>query len=588
MKVEPDYKSIGDLFRDANVFRVPKYQRGYAWKDSQLEDFKDDLIFIHENGAYEHFFGSLVCAQAESIGGHEKINQLVDGQQRLTTFVILICCLIKKYEALNQGENEYKEYIDEKIKELKERYLFYKKSVNKKTEYIRRLELSRRDDEFFNNKIKCIPVEASRDSHKRLDAAFGFLTSFIDDLTSHKSMSDSLDELDALEKTINEKCNIIHMVTDKVADAYKLFQVINDRGEQLNHTDLLRAKTLGITDDKDDELIFNQVENIWDKLDEDYGSSLEKLLGYYYSSHTGDKVKGASFYDQCMDRIFSVDKKTSPQIVFDKMRDIKKSLEKASLISQGEWPYTNSVLSSWQRSRLKFLIVYLKHTHCIPLLLAATNLKEKQFYEIVRVLEIFFFRYKNVCGNKIDLATTRYYKSCREISDGKFTVQGFKTSLRELVHKHAFDEVFKSRIDELDYSKSKVSLRYLLLGLEDSWLWYKSGMKEGVKGREGMFDYSLIFDFSSATVEHIYPQCPDVKDVNLEPLLNKLGNLTILGPKHNEELGNLPYSEKAKIYVSDTKLKINKEFENYPVWNKESLLERREELMNAACCIFNF
>ncbi|MBS9955699.1 DUF262 domain-containing protein [Vibrio alginolyticus] len=588
MKVEPDYKSIGGLFRDANVFRVPKYQRGYAWKDSQLEDFKDDLLFIHQNGAHEHFFGSLVCAQAETIGGHEKTNQLVDGQQRLTTFVILICCLIEKYKKLNIEQNEYQEYIEEKIKELKERYVVYKKSVNKKTDYIRRLELSRRDDEFFHNRLQGITIDTKRDSHKRLDVAFSFLTQFIDDLTENKSMGDALDELDALEKTINEKCNIIHMVTDKVSDAYKLFQVINDRGEQLNHTDLLRAKTLGITDDKDEELIFNQVENIWDKLDEDYGSSLEKLLGYYYSSCTGDKVKGASFYDQCMDNIFSVDKKTSPAIVFEKMRDIKNSLHKASLLNQGEWPYENSILSSWQRSRLKFLVIHLKHTHCIPLLLAATSLKEQQFYEVVRVLEIFFFRYKNISGNKIDLATTRYYKSCKKISESKFTVQSFKSELRELIHKYANDEVFKSRIDELDYSKSKASLRYLLLGLEDSWLWYKSGMKEGVKGREGSFDYSLIFDFSSATVEHIYPQNPDVKDVNLEPLLNKLGNLTILGPKHNEELGNLPYNEKVDIYVNDTKLRINKEFRDYPIWNKESLFERREKLMKAACCIFNF
>jgi hypothetical protein len=587
MKVEPEYKSIGGLFRDANVFRVPKYQRGYAWRESQLEDFRDDLLYIHQND-YEHFFGSLVCAQKETIGGHERSNQLVDGQQRLTTFVILICCVINKYKSLNIDDNEFKDYIDEKIKELSERYIIYKKSVNKKTEYVRRLKLSRRDDDFFLNKIHDNDTEIHRDSHKRIEDAFIFLSNFIDSLVKGKTISEALDELDSLEKTINEKCNIIHMVTGAVSDAYKLFQVINDRGEQLNHTDLLRAKTLGITDDNGEELIFTQVENIWDKLDENYGSDLEKLLGYYYSAMTGDKVKSSSFYDQCMNNIFTVDNNTSPEIVYEKMKDISDKLCKAHLISQGDWPYTNSVLSSWQKNRLKFLVVHLKHTHCIPLLLAATNLKEKFFYETIRVLEIFFFRYKNVCGNKIDLATTRYYKACKAIKSDTFTVQNFKNDFRELINNYANDEIFISRIDELDYSKSKVSLRYLLLGLEDSWSWYTNGMNDGVKGRESGFDYSYIYDFSSSTVEHIYPQKPDVKDVNLEPFLNKLGNLTILGPKHNEELGNLPYNDKVQIYINETKLKINQEFKDFPIWNKESLFERRERLMKAACCVFNF
>ncbi|WNJ95912.1 DUF262 domain-containing HNH endonuclease family protein [Vibrio ruber] len=586
MKVEPEYKSIGGLFRDANVFRVPKYQRGYAWKEDQLEDFRDDLIFIHRNENNEHFFGSLVCAQEESIGGHERSNQLVDGQQRLTTFVILICCLINKYSFLNKEKHEYKEYIDEKIKELKERYLIYKKSVNKKTEYVRRLELSRRDDDFFYNRISNNDVEPERESHKRLSTAFKFLDKFVGSLIEDKKISDALDELDSLEKTINEKCNIIHMVTGKVSDAYKLFQVINDRGEQLNHTDLLRAKTLGITDEQG--LIFNQVENIWDELDACYGSGLEKLLGYYYSSSTGDKVRTSSFYDQCMENIFSENNHSSPQIVYEKMKDIKNKLYKASLISQGDWPYDSSILRLWQRNRLKFLVVHLKHTHCIPLLLAASSLKEQHFYEVVRVLEIFFFRYKNVCGNKIDLATTRYYKACKNIQENKFTVQRFKDEFRELINKYATDDMFKSRIDELDYSKSKSSLRYLLLGLEDSWEWYISGMKEGVKGRESSFDHLYTFDFSSATVEHIYPQNPDAKNIPLEPFLNKLGNLTILDPKHNEELGNLPYDKKIDIYINDTKLKINQEFKKYPIWDKEHLIERRDSLMDAACYIFAF
>ena len=262
-----------------------------------------------------------------------------------------------------------------------------------------------------------------------------------------------------------------NMITSKVADAYKLFQVINDRGESLNHTDLLRAKTLGMADDKNSEHVFNHVERIWDDLDKEYGSQLEKLLGYYYSGLTGDKVKSSAFYDQFMGEVIG-HTNVKPDKVFEKMNLIYKELNKINKITNGEWPYSDSTLTAWQRNRINVLVKNLKHTHPIPLLAAATQLKESQFYEVVRVLEVFFFRYKHICKNKIDLATTRYLKACRNLNDGSFTVQNFKKDLRELLIKDANDEQFISRLKDLEYIDPKKgdnrSLRYLLLGIEDS------------------------------------------------------------------------------------------------------------------------
>ncbi|KPZ67780.1 hypothetical protein AN394_03470 [Pseudoalteromonas sp. P1-26] len=592
MKVEPDYKSIGALFRDANVFRVPKYQRGYAWKNNQLDDFIDDIKnIINDKSSSEHFFGSLVCAQEECIGGHERVNQLVDGQQRLTTFMLLASCLIKKYYNLNEKPNEFSEYISEKITELTERYINYKKSVNKKTEYVRRLELSRRDDEFFFSLVSGTPMEPERDSHIRLKSAEIELDNFLESLTSESTIDKQLDQLDALEKVINESCNVIHMITSKVADAYKLFQVINDRGESLNHTDLLRAKTLGMADDKNSEHIFNHVERIWDDLDKEYGSQLEKLLGYYYSGLTGDKVKSSAFYDQFMDKVIG-HTNVKPEKVFEKMNLIYKELNKIHKITNGEWPYSESTLTAWQRNRINVLVKNLKHTHPIPLLAAATQLKESQFYEVVRVLEIFFFRYKHICKNKIDLATTRYLKACRNLNDDSFTVQNFKKDLRELLIKDASDEQFISRLKDLEYIDPKKgdnrSLRYLLLGIEDSWRWFQNGMKEGASGREKNIDYSAVYEFSSITLEHIYPQNAKTANIEMEQDLNKIGNITLLDPQLNSSLGNISYEEKYKFLVNDSKVLLNKAFENYPVWNRESLSNRTEDLLSAAKVIFSF
>ena len=610
MKVEPDYKSIGALFRDGNVFKVPQYQRGYAWKSGQLEDFIEDIKSLlpekldnqqldleiegtegeeAEEENIEHFFGSLVCAQEARIGGHERENQLVDGQQRLTTFVLLASQLIQYYSKLKTKKSGFDDYINEKLKELNERYINYKKSVNKKTEYVSRLTLSRRDDDFFQALLKGEKPAPERDSHTRLKNAADYLQKFLAEQTKNKTIEKQIDELDAIEKVINESCNVIHMVTSKVSDAYKLFQVINDRGENLNHTDLLRAKTLGIADNGQNKHIFSSVENIWDEADKLYGSKLEKLLGYYFSSRTGEKVKTTAFYDQFMEKIIGGDR-VAPQKVFEVMNVVKDELHKAALIANGEWPYSNTILERWKKNRLKILITNLKHTHPIPLLLAATHLDERKFFELVRVLEIFFFRYKHICKNKIDLATTRYLRACKLINENEFTIQNFKKSLRELIEKEATDDQFVARLKDLEYVETgdNRSLRYLLLGLEDSWRWYNNGKKEGCSGREKDMDLAAVYDFSSATLEHIYPQNPKTKNLELEELLNRLGNITILDPNLNNSLGNLDYDEKHSFLVKDSKMNINKEFAKYPVWNREQIMMREKELLEASKLIFSF
>ncbi|MCD9475469.1 DUF262 domain-containing protein [Photobacterium phosphoreum] len=590
MQVEPDYNSVGALFRDANVFRVPEYQRGYAWEDEEINDFLEDFKKVLNNEG-EHFFGCLVCAQDTEISGHEKINKLVDGQQRLTTFVIFAKCLIAQYKKYS-NEDEFSEYIKEKIDELNSRYLYYKKSVNKKTMYIKRLELSRRDNDFFQAMMSGNETEeCERDSHKRIKRGFKLIQDFFTENLSEGNISRKLDILDDIEDKLNKNCNVIQMVTSSVSDAYKLFQVINDRGRALNSTDLLRAKTLGIADNKKNEFIFKQVEKLWDDLDKSYGSSVERLLGHYYSSVTGKKVKSSAFYDQCMDDLFDKGR-ISPPNLLAKLKNISVQLSKLNKIASGEWPYSESTLGKWHHSRLDILINNLKHTHPIPLLLAASNIGEKDFSDVVRILEIFFFRYKYICGNKIDLATTRYLNTCKAIVNGKFELNQFKVELRKLIHEKANDELFSSRLEALEYSTlpggDNKGIKYLLLGIEEFYRWYKDNCKGGVSGRTKYLDTSKVYDFKMMTIEHVYPRNPTIRDVELEGSINTIGNLTLLDPNLNTSLGNIPYESKLNYFIRDSRVLINKEFEIYPIWDKVNMMDRKSELINSAKSIFIF
>lgn len=95
-----ELSNLKDVF-DKRVFRIPDYQRGYAWKISQVQDFWEDLISLPEDRM--HYTGLLTLEPVNSADlkikveggkwlendGH-KFYYVVDGQQRLTTFTILV------------------------------------------------------------------------------------------------------------------------------------------------------------------------------------------------------------------------------------------------------------------------------------------------------------------------------------------------------------------------------------------------------------------------------------------------------------------------------------------------------------------
>ena len=123
--------SLNQLFHK-NIFRIPDYQRGYSWGNDEIDDFWQDLLNLQEN--HQHYTGMITIETVEprqmKRWSKEKwlINQgckpyyVVDGQQRLTTIIILIQTLIEYLES-NQ------KYLSYSKRQIVERYL-YKRSAN--------------------------------------------------------------------------------------------------------------------------------------------------------------------------------------------------------------------------------------------------------------------------------------------------------------------------------------------------------------------------------------------------------------------------------------------------------------------------
>ena len=131
-------KSLDSLFKE-KLFRIPDYQRGYAWQREQLKDFWEDLINLSDDRS--HYTGVLTLKQipTQEINENDKeywlvedhsynLYHIVDGQQRLTTFIIFLQAFVEYVGKLP----EYKDKVDDTIyitdslsvTDLQNKYLF--------------------------------------------------------------------------------------------------------------------------------------------------------------------------------------------------------------------------------------------------------------------------------------------------------------------------------------------------------------------------------------------------------------------------------------------------------------------------------
>jgi uncharacterized protein with ParB-like and HNH nuclease domain len=102
MKITPNSLTVNQIFSSANEqYTIPSYQRRYSWSKPQIQDLISDIKFLE--GGDTHLMGSIVCLIGDHTAGINRLD-LVDGQQRLTSIVILLECIRQHFEGNGQAE----------------------------------------------------------------------------------------------------------------------------------------------------------------------------------------------------------------------------------------------------------------------------------------------------------------------------------------------------------------------------------------------------------------------------------------------------------------------------------------------------
>ena len=597
MDITPSYVSIGKLFERNILFEIPKYQRYYAWEDEQVDDYIEDIATLINQKEKAHFFGGIVCVEKIVDGSNRQQRELVDGQQRITTTMMLICALYHQYSALEEiaVDEETKLLINSRKNKIERKYFIYNDEINRRPVKVRHLEVSDADKECYEAIISGKAIPQKRESHKKLKKAYEKMCKFVSEKIKDVSeISDKLNTLADIEDVIDRSCTVIFIDAKTKNDAYALFQVLNDRGMGLTVGDLLKSKTLEIVAKEDSSIDEDALLRKWDEILSGESKAVDRFLRYYYMSVTGKRAGTNSLFDDYIEKVMGVEERKSQytEEEIDKVIRCVDVMHEASMkfysIESGEWPYEGmQPVTLWERNRLKNLISYLDYDITLALLIAATKLSHDKFSDLVQVLEKFMFRYKGICNNKHQKLSEIFMKEALVIRSAPSTyrISSLTNQLRPLLMEGAGDDLFKEKLKSMKYIErgSNKLLKYLFATLNEYHKWYDEGATGNPKAEKGK-----VINFEDVSIEHIFSQSPQSGDVKPEGLedINELRNLTLLTLKENgEKVKNKPYVTKRTVYV-DSGYDINKKFETYEEWNTESMDSWLEYILDLSCKVF--
>ena len=251
---KPEIRTRDDFLREilsnGKRYFVPKFQRDYSWDREQWEDLWEDIHLMEE---YDyHYMGYLVIQEED-----KNFFKIIDGQQRLTTFSLLVLAAIRRLKNMEGQE-------DREV-ELKRNFIGTK---NMETLVVKnKLQLNKNNNYYYERAVegKDIQRRGKETVHLMAKAMIFFY-----DKLKNKS-GEEIGKL--IEKTSNNLLFTTIYINDELS-GYKLFETLNaNRGVQLSSGDLLKNYLFTLIDYRDDlpDTVITEIENKWSEIGNNIG-----------------------------------------------------------------------------------------------------------------------------------------------------------------------------------------------------------------------------------------------------------------------------------------------------------------------------
>ena len=518
---------IGEVF-SRFWFRIPDYQRAYVWGKDEISELIDDVNYASEhNPDGQYFLGSMVLRKATRTADGVSFEEyeLLDGQQRLTTLMLMLACIRDRV-------------TDDKLKGACREMLFQEENKWKKIPGRNRIVYDIRDNvgNFIERYIKADNGSRSADlsgiaSSKNLslaNMAAGMQTIHAGFDDSSRFLTEG--DFDRFVGYLLNNALFIYVATEDLDDAFRLFTILNDRGIPLSNSDILKAKNLGAVTKESER---SKWAEYWEEVEGEMGrDEFDRFLSLVRTIYVKDKAR-EGLLKEFDERIYGA----KPPLLalgsesFEAVKAYKDAFDEA--IQLDGLPVS---LGNAYRNRINVMRRGLPATDWIPPVLAwYRKFKAEKLLDLIECIDNKFS-----ADWIVQLTPTQRISNMNEVLK---VIEAAETPADVLVSK-AFDFDRKQLHDLLDGGiYGRRFARYVLLRLEYLLASHAAPL-------------NLPDDIS---VEHILPQNPggasqwviDFSEEQREVWLHRLGNLMLLSRRKNTSLGNLDFASKRVRYFED-------------------------------------
>jgi hypothetical protein len=596
--------SLQQLF-EGRVFRVPDYQRGYAWETQQRTEFLEDLEIL--SSGREHFTGLVVLHESDSSaqkldaeGKSYRVYDVVDGQQRLSTIILLLDAVRRELASLG---NEAARTLAEGIRRS------YAAVVDVGGQPLYKLTLNSDCDHYFRTVAlsdKPGPEGPQITSEKRLAEARAEFATY---LQRRREANGGVYQQHLTElylKIANQLRMSLYQV-ESAAEVGVIFEVMNNRGKPLSELEkvknylLYAASTLSLPHELDRAVndawgeIFRQLmaAGLTSSTDEDQLLRAHWLTAYDPQPRKwgGSKAIKARFdlrdyqgdQQRLLDDLLKYTEGLRASCVgYCDARAPERADSFASMVNSA----TRSEVRRWSAKLIRTNVI----APFLPLLIA-TRIRfandSTRYLELVKFCEMFAFRVYRLLERRADAGQGDLFRIGHLLHTDQY---GFDEAMRKLwVTLLAFspDSWFEEALRREGYDwYSWAGLKYFLYEYEESLAAKKGAVPkipwEEVRRRE-----------RADTIEHILPQTP--KDaywldrfdaLERKNLTHDIGNLSLT--KDNASYGNKPFPDKKgspgspRPCYADSPFFMERELTMVDDWDSSSLGNRRERLIEWA------
>ena len=570
-KVKAKEYYIKDLLSNKFLFEIPDYQRAYSWTKENLKQLVDDIwesVELNKSRGskefdqYEpYFLGSIVLCSKEYKDDGCGIYDVIDGQQRLTSIIMLIAAIRDLID-----NEEYKKVLSDLIYQKPNVLMGIKESI--------RVKARGKEEEFFKKYIltnggtelvKDLEMEELSEAKQNMvNAIEVFRDSFFNE--NGELLEEKLNEFIVY---LLQKVVLVVITTESFTSAFRLFNVINARGLPLTDSDLLKSENLRVMNPE----IRKEYTDIWESHEQDLGKEkLDQIIGFMRTMKLKNKVE-ESVYEEFSKKIFRNEPEYLGVNFVNHLTAVKALYDK--YIIDGNLEGVSEEEKSYYKNLINIMREFLPYDDWMAAVIrfAEKFNDDKLVLEFVKVLEKRLV-IDWVNGNSFADRLNRVYGILEAIEE-KDSLEEIKEAPVFLYDLERTTAYFENALNDIDfYSKGRMMIpKYIFVRLDME------------KRANEVLDYS-----DKIMIEHVLPR--NAKEAYWKDNFsadqrrnwaNKFGNLVIITGAKNTRANNKPFAEKVEQYLSKkSDFAITKEVLELSDWNMDSLKDRHESLVNRA------